>query len=760
MHLSNIVNKLNFTKIKKPQPQKAQNSEIKAWKLIKNQGLPLQFLLIVPFVLQVFAAVGLVGYLSFRNGQKAVNDLANQLMDRSSDVVDEHLISYLSIPQTLNQINADAIRRGLLNLRDRQTVGKYFWDQMQAYDLSYIGMGLTTGEGIGVARYDGKTITIDDWTAKPPNNVYTYATDNQGNRTKLNYRWDWDNFTQPWYTEPIQAGKPIWAKIITNNFPTGPYIGVSASRPIYDSQNRLLGMIGIDIHLLKLSDFLRNLDISQSGEVFILERDGMLLATSSNQKPFTVVNNKVQRLKATNSNNPIIQSITQKLQKPVNELQAITQDKELQLDINGEVYFVRVRPWQDKYGLNWLVVISVPESAFMAQIDANTRTTIALSIAALIVSCAMGVLTSGWISRPILRLNKASEAMASGNLDQKVKTSRIRELNTLSNSFNLMAEQLSELFAALDKGKQELEQRVEARTIELKDTLRELQRSQSQVIQNEKMSSLGQLVAGVAHEINNPVSFIYGNLTHLEEYTDNLLAFLQLYEEHYPNPVLEIQIAAEEIELEFLQEDLPKIIYSIKTGTDRIRQIVLSLRNFSRMDEAEIKLVNIHEGIDSTLMILQHRLKAQPQKPEIELIKDYSDLPLVECYAGQLNQVFMNILVNAIDALEESNAKRTYQEMKEHSSQIRICTLMIDSNWVEIAIADNGTGMPKEIQERIFDPFFTTKPIGKGTGLGMSISYQIVTEKHHGKLELLSTPGEGTEFKIQIPIKQEINDSV
>ncbi|MBW4541501.1 MAG: hypothetical protein KME43_20510 [Myxacorys chilensis ATA2-1-KO14] len=215
-----------------------------------HKAFPLQAVLVVPFVLQIFGAVGLVGYLSFTNGQKAVNDLAEQLTARTSDVVDEHLKSYLSIPQTLNQINADAIRRGVLDVRDRETVGKYFWDQMQAYDLTYIGIGLTTGEGLGVARYDGKTITLDDWTAKLPNNNINYALDSQGNRSQINGRWSWNNFGETWYTDPIAAGKPIWAKIYATNFPTGPYISASASRPIYDSQRRLLGMLAADIHLL------------------------------------------------------------------------------------------------------------------------------------------------------------------------------------------------------------------------------------------------------------------------------------------------------------------------------------------------------------------------------------------------------------------------------------------------------------------------------------------------------------------------------
>lgn len=303
----------------------------------------------------------------------------------------------------------------------------------------------------------------------------------------------------------------------------------------------------------------------------------------------------------------------------------------------------------------------------------------------------------------------------------------------------------------LKESEAQLKQQAQA----LQQTLQELQNLQIQLVQSEKMSSLGQLVAGVAHEINNPVNFIHGNLVHVQDYAQNLLNYVQLYQKHYPNPAREIQVEAEEIDLEFLQEDLTKILNSMKLGTDRIRQIVLSLRNFSRMDEADFKAVDIHEGIDSTLMILQHQLKTRAEYPAIEVVRDYAELPLVECYPGQLNQVLMNILTNAIDALKAADANRTTQDVKKNPNQITIRTALIDHQWVEIAIVDNGPDIPETVKERIFDPFFTTKPIGKGMGIGLSISYQIIVEKHGGKLECFSNPNQGTEFVIQIPIQQQ-----
>jgi len=306
----------------------------------------------------------------------------------------------------------------------------------------------------------------------------------------------------------------------------------------------------------------------------------------------------------------------------------------------------------------------------------------------------------------------------------------------------------------------ELREREKAEALER--SLHELQQTQAQLVQTEKISSLGQLVAGVAHEVNNPVSFISGNLHYATQYVEDLLGLVQLYQQHYPEPNPEIAEEIEAIELDYLVEDLPKMLSSMNLGTERIREIMQSLRNFSRVDDAQAKPADIHAGLDSTLMILHHRLKANAVRPAVELIKKYGQLPLVECYPGQLNQVFMNLIANAIDAFDEFNRGKTFAEIERQPNMIRIRTEVSqgasNDNFTGrsaiIRIADNGLGMPADTLSKLFQPFFTTKPVGKGTGLGLSISYKIVVEKHHGSLRCTSTPGEGTEFIIEIPILQ------
>lgn len=308
--------------------------------------------------------------------------------------------------------------------------------------------------------------------------------------------------------------------------------------------------------------------------------------------------------------------------------------------------------------------------------------------------------------------------------------------------------------------------REQATQLEL--ALQQLKMAQAQLVQNEKMSSLGQLVAGIAHEINNPTNFIYGNLLHANSYTQDLVHLIKLYQRYLPHSIPEIEKFTKKVELEFILDDLPTLFESMKAGTERIRQIVLSLRNFSRLDEDGLKSVNIHEGIDNALMLLQHRLTGKQDLPEIQVIKNYGNLPSVECCPGQLNQVFMNLLLNAIDALEMKLENFKVQPPPDLLEEGNVCFLPSDQDsipslWIQtevlkkqsrvaIRIRDNGLGMNAEILSRLFDPFFTTKPVGKGTGLGLSICYQIIVTKHHGVLDCISEPGKGSEFIIELPI--------
>jgi two-component system, NtrC family, sensor kinase len=376
------------------------------------------------------------------------------------------------------------------------------------------------------------------------------------------------------------------------------------------------------------------------------------------------------------------------------------------------------------------------------------------------IASILALFTSRTIVRPIYSLTQiAAQVTKTSDFKVKIPVTSRDEIGSLTTSFNQLLRQIELYTRELEASNTTLEKRSQKLTVALTD----LKRTQFQLIQSEKMSSLGQLVAGIAHEINNPTNFIYGNLTYANEYTHSLMKLLLLYHQNERNIVPEIQAIEQEVDIEFLQEDLPKIFTSMETGVKRIQKIVTSLRTFACLDEAELKRADLHEGLDTTLMILQHRLKAKSlqvggraySQPQINVIKEYANcLPLVECYVGEINQVFLNILNNAIDAIDEKQLQRSGREREENPGQIVIRTAAIDSQWVQIAIADNGTGIPESIQKYIFDPFFTMKPVGKGTGLGMSICYQIVAEKHRGTLEYFSIADQGTEFVMKIPIQQ------
>ncbi len=354
------------------------------------------------------------------------------------------------------------------------------------------------------------------------------------------------------------------------------------------------------------------------------------------------------------------------------------------------------------------------------------------------IAILLAIVTSRAIARPLKSVTAiAREVAEKGDFDLRSPVFSRDEIGILAKSLNQLIQWAQNYAWEIEFARLTLENRVEERTQELQEALEDLQQTQAQLIQSEKMSSLGQLVAGVAHEINNPVSFIYGNLVHLEEHANDLSMVIDSYQKHYPDNPPELEDILSEIDVDFIQDDLPKLLYSMKVGADRIKAIVLSLRNFSRLDEAEKKDADLREGLDSTLLILNHKLNDQ-----IQIVKNYSNIPPVVCYPAQLNQVFMNILTNAIDALTECD---------RWPKEITITIQQLD-NWVRIKIGDNGPGIEPEIRDRIFNPFFTTKPIGTGTGLGLSVSYQIVVDKHKGRLSCSSIVGKGTTFIVEIPI--------
>lgn len=300
---------------------------------------------------------------------------------------------------------------------------------------------------------------------------------------------------------------------------------------------------------------------------------------------------------------------------------------------------------------------------------------------------------------------------------------------------------------------QDLEQRVKERTTELKTSLEQLQNTQLQLIQSEKMSTLGQLVAGIGHEINNPIGSVSVNLRYIEGYTKDLLNLIDLYQQQCPEPSEKISELMEEIDFPYLVEDVPKLVASVQHGVTRLKDISASLRAFARADTGKKVEYQVHEGIDSALMLLKHRLKANEHHPEIQIVRHYAELPPISCYPGQLNQVFTNILANAIDAFEEANQLRSYEEIAACPNQITITTTVSSPDeTITIRIQDNGPGIPEQIQAKVFEQSFTTKPVGKGTGLGLAISRQIITDKHNGQLDCHSTPGVGTEFVITLPL--------
>ncbi|WP_254173314.1 ATP-binding protein [Planktothrix pseudagardhii] len=864
---------------------------LKRWVNQIARAVPLRAILVVPFVLQTFIAVGLTGWLSLRNGQEAVNEVATQLRQEISNKIEQHLDYYLQFPALINKINSEAIYYPRFNINEPALIEEHLLNYLQLFpNVNSILFASEEKVFIEARKLSDQQIVLFSSSSDTNFSLFYYNLDSKWNKIKSYKMIDnLDPRQELWYKNIINGkGKTVWSQV-SEDLEFEDQLAIIQGIALYDENQNLLGITGVKISLNHINQFLQNLRIGQSGQTFILDQSGKLIASSIPEK-----NALFQSPNSVSYQQDLIQSTMQFLFNNFRDFQNIKTTQNLNFKLNGEQQFVQVVPFNDSSGLQWLIVVVIPESDFMDKIYENTRITILLCITALFVAILLGSITSRWVTQSIQSMSQAASAISQGDWN-KIVIGRTKELFDLAQLFNKMAKQLQLSFTALkqreanlteaqklahigswewdlrthnftcsdellrilgqedndltfhhyyqlihpddqytyqemihqaieegysfeldyrmiridgsiryvygkgqptvnsqgktirllgtvmdiserklaEKALKNSEAELKQKTQQLEQTLEELQKTQAHLIQSEKMSSLGQLVAGIAHEINNPVSFIYGNIIFAKEYAENLIELIEIYKHSY-QPNSEVIEKTEAIDLEYLLQDFPKLIDSMKMGADRIQCIVKSLRNFSRLDESPIKNIDIHEGLENTLLILQSRLKNSVEKASIEIIKDYGNLPKVECYAGLLNQVFMNILVNAIDATEEYNSHRSELELQKHPSWIKIKTEFIQAEPLEssvlysrfnrfqivaqdsirIRIQDNGPGISESTQKRLFDPFFTTKPLGKGTGLGLSISYQIITEKHRGQLQCLSETGVGTEFIITIPVSQ------
>ncbi|MBD1829757.1 ATP-binding protein [Microcoleus vaginatus GB1-A2] len=655
----------------------------------------LQTVLIVPFVLQVFAAVGIVGYLSFRNSQRAVNDLADQLMGEVSHRIEQNLRTYLQTPHQINQSKLDAVKLGFVNMKDLSAWEKYLWRQVQLYPyINFTSIANQDGEYRTGEKMSNGTLLINASGPSTNFDFYSYNTNDTGDRTAVAASVkNFDIRQHPSYAYAALAAKPTWSSVYISFLE--PTLIVSALQPVYNSQKQLEGVLIAALRLDSIGQFLNSLKIGKSGQTFIIERNGTLLATSTPEKPFHTQNGKKELFKVTESSDAVTQTTAKYLESRFQNLHQITKSQQLYFEINGKQQFLKVLPFQDGKGLDWLIVVVVPEADFMQQIHAGNRTTVLLCLAALGMATVLGILTSRWIIKPILKLKEAAIALSEGQFDKTVKLDRSDELGVLAAAFNSMAQQLQASFTALETKNTELQ-----RLDKLKD----------------------EFLANTSHELRTPLNGIIGIAESLIDGATGQL----------PEPT-NFNLAL------------------ISSSGKRLSSLINDLLDFSQLKhktiELQIKSVGIRE-IVSVILTLSQPLVG---KKNLQLINSAApELPPIAADENRLQQILYNLIGNAIKFTESGRV--------EISAELVTGNVQSPPNsQLAITVSDTGIGIPEDKLEQIFESFeqadgSTAREYG-GTGLGLTVAKQLV-ELHGGKIWVSSTIGVGSQFTFTLPVSE------